>query len=166
MMTAACSSVPYSIRDPFANDGPHGRGQKSKIHHRERDLVTVDHSMTANDGVSQSGSFLIIFEPIFVTGHSLKTQGVDRFQIGIHLKEGLRIEQIVDPVLGREGKVIFAPRANAQIFIQLDFMDHFVAAGTFLKKPLWNVTFLARLSFERRFFENGHGDQARAAVAA
>ena len=153
-------------RDPFPNDGAHGRGEKSEIHCRQRNLVTVDHSMAANDSVSQPGAFLIILEAVFVACHALKTQRVDGFQIGIHFDERLRIEQIVDSVLGRNGKVIIAPRTNAQILIQLDFMDHFIAAGAFLKQALRNVAFLARLGFERRFFENGHGNQARAAVAA
>ena len=48
--------------------------------------------MTADDGVGQSGALLIILEPVLVAGHSLKTQGVDRLQIGIHLEESLRIE--------------------------------------------------------------------------
>ena len=153
-------------RDPFANDGAHRRGEKSKIHYRQRDLVTIDHSMAADDGVGQTGAFLITFEAVLVTGHSLKTQRIDRFKIGIHLKESLRIEEIVDPVLGREGKVVIATRTNAQIFVQLDLMNHFIASGTFLEKALRNIAFFARLSLERRFFENGHVNQARAAVAA
>ena len=87
-------------RDPFANDGAHRRGEKSKIHYGERDLVTINHSMAANDGIGQSGAFLITFEAVLVAGHSLKTQRIDRFKIGIHLKERLRIEKIADPVLG------------------------------------------------------------------
>ena len=122
--------------------------------------------MAADDGVGQSGALLIILEPVLVAGHSLKTQGVDRLQIGIHLEESLRIEQILDPVLGRKGEVIIAPRTNAQIFIQLDFVDHFIAARAFLKQSLRNVALLARLGFERRFFENGHSCYALAAVAA
>ena len=122
--------------------------------------------MTADDSVGKSGPFLITFEPVLVAGHSLKTQGVDRFQIGIHLEEGLGIEQIADPVLGRKGEVIIAPRTNAQIFIQLDFVNHFIAARALLKQPLRNVALLARLSFECRFFENVHSCYALAAVAA
>ena len=53
--------------------------------------------------------------------------------------------------------MIIAPRTNAQVFIELDLGNDFVAAGTFLKKALRNVAFLARLGLDRWFLENGHG---------
>jgi len=62
--------------------------------------------------------------------------------------------------------MIIAPRTNPQIFIQFDFVDHFIATRALLKQALRNVAFLPRLGLESRFFENGQGSQARAAVAA
>jgi hypothetical protein len=62
--------------------------------------------------------------------------------------------------------VVLTPRTNAQVLVELDFVNHFITPRAFLEKALRNVAFFARLSLERRFFENGHGNQARAAVAA
>jgi len=62
--------------------------------------------------------------------------------------------------------MVLTPRTNAQVLVELNFVDHFIASGTFLEKALRNIAFFARLSLERPFFENGHGNQARAAVAA
>src|SRR5438309_5197618 len=61
--------------DSFTNNRTHRCGEKSKIRYRERDLVTVDHSVSADGGVGESGTFLIILETICVSGHSLKSQG-------------------------------------------------------------------------------------------
>ena len=91
-----CSSVPYSIaaRDSFADDRAHRRREKTEIHHRDGDFVAFDHSVPAEDGVGQPGALLIFFEAIFVSGHALKSQGVDRSQIGIRFDEPFRVEQL------------------------------------------------------------------------
>src|SRR5205823_13281006 len=127
---------------------------------------SVDHSMSADNGIGQSGALLIILEAVLVAGHSLKAERVDRPQIRIHFGERLRIEEVADSVLGRKGKVVIAARTNAQIFIQLDFVDHFIAAGTLLKQTLRDVALLATLRPHCWFLENRHGCYARAAVAA
>ena len=51
--------------------------------------------------------------------------------------------------------MMIATRTNALIFSQLDFMDHLGATRAFLKKTLWDLTFLA-LRFQRWSFEKGH----------
>ena len=104
--------------------------------------------MSADDGIEQSRARLITLEAIFIGGHALKTQRVDGFQIGIHFDETLRIEQIVDSFLGREGEMIIAARTNPQIFDELDFVHDFAATRTFLEKPVRNVALLPTLCFE------------------
>src|SRR5204863_2767659 len=62
--------------DSLANHRTHGRCQKAEIHHRDRDLVAVKDSMSADDSVKKTGAFLIVFKPILVAGHSLETHDV------------------------------------------------------------------------------------------
>src|SRR6202011_2571620 len=160
-----CAKFNYAS-DSFAHDRPHGGGEKREIHDRDRDLVTVDHSVPGDDGVDQAGGLLIFLEAIFVGGHSLKAQRIDRSQVGVHLHETSGIEQIVDPFLGRKREMIIALRANAQILVELDLVHNFVATGALLKKTVRNIALLfAILRLDGWFFENRHG-YARAAVAA
>src|SRR5207248_624828 len=97
----------------------------------------------ANYGIGQSCSLLIILESIFVAGHPVETQSVERLQIRIHFDERLRVDEIVDPLLCRNREVVIAPRTNTQILVELDFRNDFVAAGTFLEQALRNIALLS-----------------------
>src|SRR5439155_25064469 len=80
--------------------------------------------------------------------------------------ETFRIEEIVDPVLGRKRKVIIAAGTNAQILRKLDVVHDIAATRTLLEKAVRDVAFLATFRLQCRFLENCHGSYARAAVAA
>ncbi|PYJ37363.1 MAG: hypothetical protein DME81_08215, partial [Verrucomicrobia bacterium] len=77
-----------------------------------------------------------------------------------------RIEKIVDPFLGRLREMIIATRTDALILGELDFRHNFRTAGAFLEKTVWDIAFLRTFRLDRWFFENCHGNYARAAVAA
>jgi hypothetical protein len=62
--------------------------------------------------------------------------------------------------------MIIAARTDTLILRELDFRHDLGTARTFLKKTLRDFALLAILLFDCWFFENGHGDYARAAVAA
>jgi hypothetical protein len=53
-------------RDPFADDGTHGRSQEREIHHRDGDFVTFEHSVAAQDRVHQASRVLVFFQAILV----------------------------------------------------------------------------------------------------
>ena len=114
--------------------------------------------MSADDCIYQARALLIFFQAIFVGRHPLKTQSVDGPQVGIHLHETVRIEQIVDPVLGGLREMIIAVRTDALVLGELDFVNDFAASCALLKEPMWNITLFRTLCFYCRFFENGHGN--------
>jgi len=62
--------------------------------------------------------------------------------------------------------MIIAARTDALVLGELDFGDDLRAAGTFLEKTMRDVALLAILRLDCWFLENGHGNYARAAVAA
>src|SRR5207302_6906721 len=109
------SSIFNRARNSLTNDRAHRRSEKVEIHDRDGDLISVKNSVSADHRVEEAGAFLIFFEAIFVAGHSLKTQNVDGSQVGIHFYESVRIEQILDALLGRLCKVIIAARTNALV---------------------------------------------------
>ena len=84
-------------------------------------------------------------------------KGVDGSQVGVHLHETFRIEQIFDSLFGRLGKMIIAARTDALVLRQLDFVHDLGAARTFLPETLRHVALLAALRFKGGSFENGHG---------
>ena len=69
MMTAerVGRAVLDRARDSLADDGAHGRGEKTEIHHRDGDFVAFQESMTTNDRIDQSRARLIFPQPILVT---------------------------------------------------------------------------------------------------
>ena len=158
MMTAQRFAVPYSIvrvmRSPTTE--PMVAARKAEIHDGDRDLVAVDHAVTAQDRVGQAGAALIFSQPILVGRHSVKLQGVHRLQIRIALDESFEVEKAFDSLLGRLREVIIATRTDALILRELDFVHDFRAARTFLPEALRHLAFLPALRFERWSFENSH----------
>jgi len=63
-------------------------------------------------------------------------------------------------------EMIIATRTDALILRELDFRHNFGTAGTFLEKTVRDIAFLRTFRLDRWFFENRHGNYARAAVAA
>ena len=122
--------------------------------------------MSTDHSVQEAGLLLIIFEAILVSGHSLKAQNVHRLQVGIHFHEAIGVEKILEPLFRRLRKVIITARADALILRQLDFRHDFRTSRTLLKKTTGNIALPPTFCFDCRFFENGHGTYARAAVAA
>src|SRR5712692_9933504 len=93
------SSIFNRARNSLTNDRAHRSSEKVEIHDCDGDLIAVKNSVSADHSVEETGAFLIFFEAIFVTGHSLETQNIDGPQIGIHFYKSVRIEQILDPFL-------------------------------------------------------------------
>jgi hypothetical protein len=165
--SAALSSPIFNrARNFFADDRSHRRGKKAEIHNGDGDLMAVKDAVSADHSVEETGGFLIFFEAIFVARHSLETQNINGPQIGIHLHKGLGIEQIFEPLLSRLRKMIIATWTNALVLRELDFRHNFRTPGTFLEKTMRNIPLFLSLRFDCWFFENGHGNYARAAVAA
>src|SRR6266704_2710265 len=151
--------------DAFAHDRAHGGGEKAEIHHSKRDFVTLDQSMTADDGIGESSAVLIFAQPVFVGSHAAEFQRIDRNEIGIHFCKAFRIAEILDSFFRGLGKMIIASRTNALILRQLDLMHDLGTAGAFLPQALWHLAFFSALSFQSRLLENRHR-YPRAAVAA
>src|SRR5262249_3956926 len=147
--------------DSLAHHRTHGGGKESEIHHRNPDLVTINQRVTAQDRVNQAGAVLIFAQPILVTGHALKLERVDRSEFGVELDETVRIAKIRHSVLGREWEMVFAARANALVLIQLDFVHHLTATGTFLPQALGHVALSLVISSQSWFFENCHLEISR-----
>src|SRR5205814_8434472 len=116
--------------------------------------------------VKESGGSLVVFEAIFVAGHSLKPQGVHGFQVGIHFDKRVRVEQILNSLPGGLRKVILAARTDALILCKLDFRHDFRTARALLKKTTRNFPLFAGLRLNCWLLENCHETYARAAVAA
>ncbi len=62
--------------------------------------------------------------------------------------------------------MIIAVRTDALVLCELDFVYDFAASWALLKESMRNIALFRTLCFYCRFFENGHGNYARAAVAA
>ena len=99
-------------------------------------------------------------------GHSLEPQHVNRPQVGVHLYEGIRIEQTLDSFAGRLRLMIVAARTDTLILRQLSIGHDLSAAGAFLKNAARHFTLFAGLRLDYWFLKNCHGNYARAAVAA
>ena len=61
-----------------------------------------------------------------------KLQGVHRFQAASISTKRVRVQQVLDSLLGRLRKMIIAARTDPLVLRELDLMDDFRAAGTFL----------------------------------
>src|SRR5882724_13126795 len=74
---AALGSAMFNCsRDLLTDNGPHGRSEKTEIHRRDGHLVTIENSMSTDHSINETRAFMVIFQPIFVRGHSLKPQDV------------------------------------------------------------------------------------------
>ena len=122
--------------------------------------------MPGDDGVEQPCALMIFLETVLVRGHSLKPQHVDGPEVGIHLYEGIRIEQALDSFAGRLRLMIVAARTNTLILRQLSIGHDLSAAGAFLKNAARHFALLAGLRLDYWFLKNCHENYARAAVAA
>src|SRR5205814_6003015 len=107
------------------------------------------------DRVREAGCILIFFETILVGGHALELKRVLGSEISVAFNEGIGIEQVFDPVLGRLRKVMVAMRANALVPRELDLVHDLRTARAFLPESLRHLAFFARL-LEGWSFENGH----------
>src|SRR5258705_3989562 len=148
------------------NDGAHRCREKTEIHYCDGDLVAVEDAMPGDDGVEEPRGLMIFLETVRVLGHSLKPQHVNGPQVGVHLYEGIRIEQTLDSLDGRLPLMIVAARTDTLILPQLHFRHDLSAAGACLKNPDRHFTLLAGLRLDCWFLKNCHGNYARAAVAA
>src|SRR5438128_2190702 len=127
----------------------------------------TDHALgLSNNNVAQSRAVVVFLESIFIGDHSLKTQDVHGFQIGIHFYKRVRVEQILNPLFSWLRKVIVAARTDALILRKLNFRHDFRTAGALLKKTTRNVPLSAALRLNCWLLENCHETYARAAVAA
>ena len=122
--------------------------------------------MPGDDRVEEPRALMIFLETVRVRGYSLKPQHVDGPQVGVHLYEGIWIEQTLDSFAGRLRLMIVATRTNTLILRQLSIGHDLVAAGAFLKNAARHLTLFAGLRLDCWFLENCHGNYARAAVAA
>src|SRR5205823_13084690 len=100
------SAVFNRPRDFLANYRSHGGSKEPEIHHGDGHLVAVKNSVACDDSVEKPRALMVFFEPIRIASHSLKAQDVDRFQVGICFYKSVRVEQILNPLLGRLRKVI------------------------------------------------------------
>src|SRR5437660_7960630 len=164
--TALGSAILHRSRNFLANDRSHGRREKTEVHHCTSNLVAVQNSIATDHSVKKASPLVVFFEPIRIRSHSLKTQDVHGFQVGIHFHERVRIEQILNPLLSRLCEVIVAARTDTLILRQLDFRNSFGTAGALLKDTTRNFPLFAGLSFNCWLLENCHWSYARAAVAA
>src|SRR4051812_26454841 len=143
-------------RDAFADYRAHGRGEESEIHHGDRDFVALDHSVTAKNGVGETGRVLVFFKAILVSRYALELEGVFGTQPGIAFDEGPFIQEVFDSFLGSLREMIIATRANALVLGELDLVHDLPAARAFLPESLRDLAlFPGRL--EGGSFENGHG---------
>ena len=78
-------------------------------------------------------------------------------QTGIHFHETAGIEETFGPLLGGLREMVIAMRANPLVFGQLNLVNDFVAAGTFLEKAMRDIALFAALDLDHGFFENSHG---------
>src|SRR6266496_4201574 len=138
----------------LANDRTHGRSEKTEVHHRDRHFVAVKNSIATYYSVEQSGAFVVFLEPIFIRNHSLETQDVHGFQVGIHFHKSFRVEQILNPLHSRLRKVIVAAGTNTLILRQLGLRHHFRTAGALLKKAPRNFSLLTGLRLDCWLPEN------------
>ena len=155
--TALGSAILNRSRDFLTNHRSHRRSEKTKIHHRDRHLVAVKNSVACDDSVEKPRALMVFFEPILIASHSLKAQDVDRFQVGICFYKSLRVEQILNPLLGRLRKVIVTAWTDTLILRDLVFRHDFGTARALLKKTARNFLLFAGLSLDCWLLENCHG---------
>ena len=122
--------------------------------------------MPGDHRVEQSGALMIFLETIGVRGHSLKPQHVNGPQVGVHLYEGIWIEQALDSFVGRLRLMIIAARTDTLILRQFGIGHDLCATGAFLKNAARHFTLFAGLRLDCWFLKNCHKNYARAAVAA
>ena len=168
MMTAAALGRAVFNRPGnfLPNDRAHRCREKTEIHHCDGDLVAVEDAMPGDDGVEEPRALMIFLETVRVRGHSLEPQHVNGPQVGVHLYEGIRIEQTLDSFAGRLRLMIVAARTDTLILRQLNIRHDLSAAGAFLKNAARHFTLFAGLRLDCWFLKDCHGNYARAAVAA
>src|SRR4030095_6438968 len=113
-------------------------------------------AMPTDHSVEQTRALMIFLKPILVGGHSLETQDVDGFQIGIHFDKSVCVEQILDPLHGWLRKVIFASRTDTLILRKLDLRHDFRATRAFLEQTARNVFLLPTLCLDCWFAKDWH----------
>src|SRR6266446_3952301 len=155
--TALRGTVFNRSRDFLTNHRSHRRSEKTEIHNRDRHLVAVKNSVACDDSVEKPRALMVFFEPIRIASHSLKAQDVDRFQVGICFYKSVRVEQILNPLLGRLRKVIVTAWTDTLILRDLVFRHDFGTARALLKKTARNFLLFAGFSLDCWLLENCHG---------
>ena len=134
-------------RQFFADDRTQRRGNETEIHHAERDAVFANLADAGQDGVFQVGRRLMFLNALGVGSLINKFEQIHAGHVGVHLLERAGLDQRMNAFARADGKMIFALRADLQVFVQFLVENHRFALRAFGPKPFRDV---ALFGFARR----------------
>ncbi len=156
-------------RDLLPDNGAHAGAKKTKIHHGQRDVMTVELAEADHHGVVHARLPLVGTQPFRVGGHPREFQHIHARHVSVKLAEGALIREHHDALGSGHREMVIALAADLRIGHEFLAKDHLAAslalhpqtAGDFvlLRLGLGNLRFFF-------FFEYRHDEPPRVTARA
>ncbi len=121
----------YGSSDFFSHHRSHASTEKAKIHHRQTYQAPVHLADSGNHGIRQVRFLAILTKFVLIGRNPFELEGISGAHLGIEFLEGSRIDQGIDAIGSRQGKVIAAGRNHHQVLFEFLYEDHVARLGTF-----------------------------------
>ena len=113
----------------LAHHRAHAAHDEGRIGDAEGHAPGADHAGAGHGGVFQAGPLLLVLELLLIGAFVDELQRIGRLEVGVPFLEGAFVEELADPLPGRDVPVVIALGADAQPLLGLLAEDGGLAAG-------------------------------------